>query len=238
MFHRMFVSVVSMLLTLLVPMQVLGQESASAMVYANGPTWVNGTEVPKSVAVFLGDTLQTKPDASANISTNGSSVMVSSDSLVKYEGTAVGVDRGAVRVNTALGFEAHACDVWARPVTNTETQYQFIHNDGHVTVMATKGDVYLEDRRSSRTDQEAKSDQGSKIVKEGEQATRDDGCAVAAKKNPKRRPGASTAAGGGILSSPSALYTGIAIVGGITTWVLLQGDDPLSPSCPTNSCTK
>lgn len=221
---RVFLSVVSMALALLVPVQLVSQESASGMVYANGSAWVNGTEIPKSVAVFPGDTLQTKQDASANISTNGSSVMVFSDSLLKYEGASVGVDRGSVRVNTGSGFEAHACEVKARPVSNTATQYQFTHNDGHVTVIATKGDITVEDH------------QGSKTVKEGEQATRDDGCQVAAKKNPKKRPGATPGAGGGVLSSPTALYTGIGIVGGITTWVLLQDDDPISPACRTKSC--
>lgn len=222
--QKVFSSVVSVALTLLVPVQLLGQESASGIVYANGSTWVNGAEVPKSVAVFPGDTLQTKPDASANVNTNGSSVMVFSDSVVKYEGSSVGVDRGSVRVSTGSGFEAHACEVKARPVSNVATQYQFTHSNGSVTVVATKGDITVEDH------------QGSKTVKEGEQARRDDGCAVAAKKNPKRRPGAPTAATGGILSSTPVLYTGIGIIGGITTWVLLQGDDPLSPACPTNGC--
>ena len=228
--QRAFLPVVSMALTLLVPVQLLGQESASGMVYANGSASVNGTEIPKSVAVFPGDKLETKADASATIGTNGSSVMVFSDSVVKYEGTSVGVDRGSVRVNTSSGFEAYACEVKARPVDNSATQYQFTHNDGHVTVIATKGDVFVEDGHGLKTDQE------SKRVKEGEQATRDDGCEVAAKKTPKRRPGAATAAGSGILSSSTALYTGIAIVGGVTTWVLLQGDDPISPACPKKNC--
>jgi hypothetical protein len=222
--HRVIFSVVSLALVILVPVQLLGQESASGMVYANGSTWVNGTEVPKSVAVFSGDTLQTNPDSSASIGTNGSSVMVFSDSLVKYEGTSVDVDRGSVRVDTSTGFEAHSCQVKARPVSNTATQYQFAHNDGRVTVNATKGDVTVEDH------------QGSKTVKEGEQATRNDGCAVAAKKNPKRPRGAATAAGGGILSSSWAVYGGVAIVGGITAWVLLQDEGPISPSCPNNNC--
>lgn len=222
--QMVFRSVVSIVLTLLVPAQLLGQESPSGMVHANGTAWVNGTEIPKSVAVFPGDILQTKQDSSANIGTNGSSVMVLSDSLVKYEGSSVGVDRGSVRVSTESGFTAHACEVKARPANNTPTQYQFSHNDRRVAIVAMKGDVILEDH------------EGSKTVQEGQQITRDDGCDLAAKKNPKRRVGATTAAGGGILSSPAALYTGIAIVGGVTTWVLLQGDDPLSPACPNKTC--
>src|SRR3954464_9141068 len=115
MYRRVFVSVVSMALAVLVPVQLLGQESASAMVYANGSATVNGTEIPKSVAVFPGDQLETKPDASATLGINGSSVMLLSNSLLKYEGSSVAVDRGSVRVITASSFEAHACDVWARP---------------------------------------------------------------------------------------------------------------------------
>lgn len=214
----------SLLLTLLVPAQLLSQEPASGMVYASGTAWVNGTEVPKSAAIFQGDTLQTKQDASANIGSNGSSVMVLPDSLLKYEGTAVDVDRGAVRVSTGAGFAAHACEVKARPAENVPTQYQFIHNDRRVEIVATKGDVIVEDH------------DGSKTLKEGEQTSRADGCEAAAKKNPKRRPGAATAAGGGILSSNVAVYTGIGVVTGITIWVLLQGGDPLSPSCPDKTC--
>ena len=220
----LFRSVVSVVLTLLVPAQLLGQDSASGMVHANGTAWVNGTEVPKSVAVFPGDTLQTKQDSSANIGTNGSSVMVLSDSLVKYEGSSVGVDRGSVRVSTESGFTAHACEVKARPATNTPTQYQFTHNDRRVAIVATKGDVLVEDH------------EGTKTVSEGQQITRDDGCEAAAKKNPKKRVGPARPAGGGILSSPAVLYTGIGTVVGITTWVLLQDEDPISPACPNKTC--
>jgi hypothetical protein len=233
---------VSVALTLMVSSPSRGQESASGMVYANGSASVNGTQVPKSVAVFPGDTVQTDSGASANIGSSGSSVMLLSDSKVKYEGTSVGVDHGSVRIDTASAFEAHACAVWARPVNQTATQYEFTHNDGHVLVLALKGDVIVEGRRRTSDregDQKRNRDRvnaGQNLVKEGEQATRDDGCEVAEKKNPKRRPGASAAAGGGILSSSIALYTGIGIVGGVTIWVLLQGDDPLSPACPTKTC--
>jgi len=224
MYLRLFRPFLSLALALLVPAQLPGQESATAMVYANGQTWVNGTEVPKSVAVFMGDTLQTRQDASASIGVNGSSVMVLSDSLIKYEGASVAVDRGTVRVSTANGFSAHVCEVKAWPAANVPTQYQFTHSDRNVIVTATKGDVIVDDHGDRKT------------VAEGQQITREDGCEAAAKKNPKRRPGASTAAAGGILSSPPLLYTGIGIVGGITTWVLLQGGDPISPKCPDNSC--
>src|SRR5262249_42729357 len=150
-----FRSVLSIVLTLLVPVQLLAQESPSGMVHSNGPAWVNGTEIPKSIAISSGDMLQTKADSSASIGTNGSSVMVLSNTLVKYEGTAVGVDHGSVRVTTSTGFAAHACEVKARPANNTDTQYQFAHNDGRVVVIATKGDVIVEDHEGSKTVKES-----------------------------------------------------------------------------------
>jgi hypothetical protein len=91
--------------------------------------------------------------------------------------------------------------------------------------MATKGDLTVQDQ------------QGTTTVQQGQQTTRDDTSNPEKKKRKKRKgSGAAPAAGGGIMSSSYALYTGIAVVGGVTTWVLLQGDDPLSPACPTTTC--
>ena len=58
-----FRSAVCCLLAIVFPAQVmLAGETASAMLYTNGAAWLNGSEVPKSAAVFSGDMLQTRPD--------------------------------------------------------------------------------------------------------------------------------------------------------------------------------
>ncbi len=93
----------SIVLAMLLPGQLLAADSASAMLYANGAAWVNGSTVPKSAAVFVGDLVQTRPDSTAHLSASGSSVMVLADSLVKFEGPAVEIEHGAVRVSTAQG---------------------------------------------------------------------------------------------------------------------------------------
>ena len=185
------------------------------MVYANGPASVNGTEIPKSVAIFPGDMLETRQESSANLTTTGSSVMVLADSQVKYEGSSVEVDRGTVRVSTESGFAAHACEVKARPANPTPTQYQFTHNDSRVTVTATKGDVTVEDH------------EGTKTLQEGQQITRGDGCAPANERREPHRPLG--------FGSPTARYIEIAVVGGIITWILWPHDKPLSPASPTTT---
>jgi len=214
-----------MVLAMLLPGQLWAADSASAMLYANGTAWVNGSAVPRSAAIFAGDMVQTRPDSSANLNASGSSVMVLADSLVKFQGPAVEIEHGAVRVSTAQGLATRAGEVTVKPAANSWTEFQVTDVDGRVQIVATKGDLTIQDQ------------QGTTTVQEGQQTTRDDTSNPEQKKKKKRRgAGAATAAEGGILSSSTAIYTGLGIVGGVTAWVLLQGDDPLSPACPNNTC--
>ncbi len=215
----------SIVLAMLLPGQLLAADSASAMLYANGTAWVNGNTVPKSAAVFAGDMVQTRPDSTAHLSASGSSVMVLADSLVKFQGPAVEIEHGAVRVSTAQGLATRAGEVTVKPAGSSWTEFQVTDVDGQVQIVATKGDLTIQDQ------------QGTTTIQEGQQTTRDDTSNPEQKKKKRRRgTGAATAAGGGILSSNTAIYSGLAIIGGVTTWVLLQDDDPLSPSCPNNTC--
>jgi hypothetical protein len=210
-------------LVCVVPMQLVAADSASAMLYTSGSAWLNGTEVPKSAAVFNGDMVQTKPESSANINASGSSVMVLSDSLVKFEGPAVEIEHGAVRVGTSSGMATKAGEVTVKPAGMSWTEFQVADVDGQVQIAATKGDLTIQDQ------------EGTTTLSQGQTTTKDD-TSQPEKKKKKRRSGAATAAGGGILSSSYAVYGGAAIVGGITLWVLLQHDEPMSPDCPTNPC--
>ncbi len=217
-------SVLSVVLAMLLPAHLLAADSASAMLYSNGTAWINGSTVPKSAAVFAGDLVQTRPDSTASLSASGSSVMVLADSLVKFQGTAVELEHGAVRVSTAQGLATLAGEVTVKPAGNSWTEFQVTDVDGQVRIVASKGDLTVQDQ------------QGTTTVQQGQQTTRDDTSNPEKKKRRRRGTGAATAAGGGILSSSAALYTGLAIVGGVTTWVLVQGEDPLSPACPTPNC--
>jgi hypothetical protein len=114
--------------------------------------------------------------------------------------------------------------VTVKPAGNSWTEFQVTDVDGRVQIAASKGDLLIQDQ------------QGTTTLSQGQQTTRDDTSEPAKKKRKNRGTGAATAAGGGILSSNAAIYTGVGIVGGITAWVLLRSDNPLSPACPTNPC--
>jgi hypothetical protein len=221
-----FRSAVCCLLAILFPAQVmLAGETASAMLYTNGAAWLNGSEAPKSAAVFSGDMLQTRPDSTASIQSNGSSVMVLADSLVKFEGLAVELEHGAVRVTTSRGLAARAGEVTVKPAANTWTEFQVTDVDGRVQIAANKGDLTVQD------------DKGTTTVTQGQQTTRDDTADTEKKKKRRRRgTGAATAAGGGIMSSTPVVYGGLAALGGAAIWIWLQSEPPVSPACPTNPC--
>jgi len=221
-----FRSAMCCLLAILFPAQVmLAGETASGMLYTNGAAWLNGSEVPKSAAVFSGDMLQTRPDSTASIQSNGSSVMVLADSLVKFEGPAVELEHGAVRVTTSRGLAARAGEVTVKPAANTWTEFQVTDVDGRVQIAANKGDVTVQDEKGTTT------------VTQGQQTTRDDTTDTEKKKKKRRRgTGAAPAAGGGIMSSPPVVYGGLAAIGGATIWILTRSEPPVSPACPSSSC--
>src|SRR6202790_4661649 len=221
-----FRSAMCCLLAILFPAQVmLAGETASAMLYTNGAAWLNGSEVPKSSAVFSGDMLQTRRDSTASIQSNGSSVMVLADSLVKFQGLAVELEHGAVRVTTSRGLAARAGDVTVKPVSNTWTEFQVTDVDGRVQIAANKGDLTVQD------------DKGTTTVAQGQQTTRDDTADTEKKKKKRRRgTGAATAAGGGIMSSTPVVYGGVAALGGAAVSVWVPAEATACPGVPTNPC--
>jgi hypothetical protein len=217
-----FRSTVCCLLAILFPARVmLAGERASAMLYTNGTAWLNGSEVPKSAAMFSGDMLQTRSDSAASIQSIGSNVMVKADSLVKFEGPSVELEHGALRVTTSRGLAARAGDVTVKPAANTWTEFQVTDVDGRVQIAANKGDLTVQD------------DKGTTTVTQGQQTTRDDTADQEKKKKRRRKgSGAATAAGGGIMSSTPVVYGGIAAVAGFGIWNLLQTETPISPAAP------
>jgi len=218
-FRRM----VSCVLVILFPGALFAADSNAAMLYTNGPAWVNGSHVPRSAsAIFSGDLLQTRSDAVANINEPGSSITVQSDSLVQFEGGSVRIEHGGVTVSTSRGVGTTAGDVKVTPAAFSWTEFDVVDVDGAVKILARKGDLTINDGKETFTlaqGQETTRDETSDTDKDG-------------KKKNKKRSGAAPAAGGGILSSPWAIGIGGAAIVGVTTWVLVQNNNPASPSTP------
>jgi len=191
------------------PASLMASESGGAMMYVNGSAWVNGSSVVQSSAVFPGDLVQTKPASLAKINAAGSSVSVLSDTTVKFESDAVSLDRGGVAVATSKGLGTRAGEVTVMPAGKSFTEFEVHDVDGKLEILAHKGDLNISDAS------------GTVTLPEGQQTTR--------YASSDRKGGAAPAAGGGALDSPIVIGIGLAAIGGLITWVLLQGSNPASP---------
>jgi len=207
------------ILLAVMPATLLGANSGAAMLYAQGIAWLNGASVPRTSAVFPGDLVQTKTDAVVHINAAGSSVVVLSDSLVKYEGNALSLEHGTVTVATTKGMSIRAGEVNVEPAQpNNQTQYEIRDVNGTVEIKAREGDLRVTNGTETTT------------VAQGEQTTRDDS---EQQKNKRRRTGGAVPAASGPLLDSRAAVIGAGVgVGALTIWVLSQGDDPASPVDP------
>jgi|SRR5277367_885421 len=222
-FRRM----VSCVLLLAFPSSLLAADSSAAMLYANGAAWVNGSHAPNSSAIFSGDMVQTRSDSAASINAPGSSITVLADSMVQFEGATLKVEHGGVTVSTSKELAASAGDVIVAPASPAWTEFNMTDVDGTVRISARKGDVKITD------------DKGTVLLAQGQETTRNDQSdqsdgSDGKKKNKKgnSNSGAAPAAGGGILNSPVALGVGAAAIVGVTAWVLIRNDNPVSPDKP------
>lgn len=218
---------VSCLLLLLFPASLFAADSSAAMLYTKGAAWVNGSPVPhSSSAIFSGDLLQTRSDTVANINVTGSTITVMTDSVVKFEGSSFDIQHGGITVSTSKGLAASAGDVKIAPAKDGWTEFNVVDLDGTVKIAANKGDLTISDSNGTAT------------LAQGQQTTRDESSEPQSasdkseKKKRKRATGATPAAQGGLLSTPILVGAAAGTVAGIATWVLIQGDNPASPSKP------
>jgi len=144
-----------------VPASLLAAGPAVGMVHAYGPAWLNGAAVESST-VFPGDLVQTSSSSALKIRSSGSSVTVLSDSLVKFEGDAVSVEHGTVKLATSKSMFAHAGMVTAAPASSAWTEFEFTDLNGTVQIVALKGDLKISNGSETT------------ILPEGKQATQKD----------------------------------------------------------------
>jgi hypothetical protein len=151
-----------MMMIAFVPASLMATDSGAGMVRPYGTAWLNGTPVAQSSTIFPGDFVQTSSASALNIQTPGSSVMVVSDSVVKFEGDAVQVDHGGVKLMTSKGMFARAGMVSATPASTAWTEFKLTHENGEILIVALKGDLQISDGTQTTT------------LPQGQQATQQD----------------------------------------------------------------
>src|SRR5260370_41324567 len=214
-----YLKILSSLLVVIVPVALFAADRPAAMLYSHGTALLNGHSIARSSAVFFGDLVQTNADSAANINASGSIVLVLNDSLVQYQDDAVQLEHGGITVSTSKLLATRAGDITVSPAANVWTEFEVRDVDGKVHIAARKGDLTINDETGATT------------LAQGEQTTRED--PESQKDKDKKKKGAAAApaaAQGGVFNSPIAVGIGGAAILGGAVWVLVQSDEPASPS--------
>ena len=139
-------AILSCLLTVVLTGSAFAADSTSAMLYTNGPSWLNGSSVSKTSAIFSGALVQTRSDSVANIKAPGTSVLVLSD-----QGSAVKLEPGVLNVLTSKSMTAQVGGLKVIPVAASWTEFEVRDTDGSVKIIAREGDLTLTDASGMTT---------------------------------------------------------------------------------------
>lgn len=165
-------------MAVILPSSIVGQsqpeQSASAILHTDGGVWVNGYEAHDSSAIFPGDLVETKPNASANLVLDGSTVLLAPETVGKFQGDLFELDHGVVSVVTSRGFKVRVNCIRIVPAQNAWTQYVVSDLNGSVQVSAKKLDVNVEHEQGrGKPTPEGEASQHD-TVHEGEQKSYDE----------------------------------------------------------------
>lgn len=202
------------------------QDTGAAMLRSNGGVLLNGNPAPASSAIFPDDLIQTQPKAEATINATGSTASIQPDTVVQFAGAALNLDHGTVLVTTSNAMSVRVGCITVTPATAEWTQYDVTDTDGKVIVNAHKNDVNIDDAGAKSPQARPLGHSERVTVREGNQASREEKCAVSAK------PPGYVAGKGAILNSAWVKWPSVVAIGVGTCWVICRGDDPVSPSRP------
>ena len=217
MFRSVFQKLIAGCLLLLIPAALSAQDTAAAVIFPAGTVYLNGAQLSNSSAFMTGDVLQTRENGAANINIAGSSAVVDSNSIVRFQADGFSLDRGSISIATGKGLSVYARDFKITPASGEWTQFYVTRSSGTIGILARKASITVTCGSNTFT------------VKEGQQISREDAasCGLVTKGN-----GAPAAVKGPIITA-SRVEIGAAAGGAaLVLWVLTQGDDPVSPTKP------
>jgi hypothetical protein len=122
--------------------------AAAATLHGNGGVSVNGNPVMPTTTVFGGDVIETAPNAAANLTMNGSSVLVGQSSSVVFNGQSVSFASGGAVLQTSQGMAAQFHSV---TITPSQPAAKFkLQQKGHtLNVAALEGNLSIVNGTSS-----------------------------------------------------------------------------------------
>ena len=160
--------VISLFLVLLLSCTLFAQGD-TAVLYGTGSVYLNGAQISNSAAVTNGDVIQTKDTGAANLNAAGSTIVIQSNSIVRFQNGGLSLDRGSVSIASGKGMSVSARDFKIVPAGDGWTEYYVSRSSGLIEIVARKSSISISCGSSTST------------LKEGQQVSRDDApdCGIA-----------------------------------------------------------
>jgi hypothetical protein len=134
----------SIAMMLIFPAAMLVAETGNTMLYASGNVMLNGKEVSRSASVAAGDKIETAGTAATAVSTDGSKVVVSPYSAIRYQSEGVSVVKGAAAITTSEGMPVQAAQITITPKDKAAT-YEVARLDNNIVITSHTGALMITD---------------------------------------------------------------------------------------------
>lgn len=154
------------------PASLLAADAGPAILHTRGQILVNGRDTADSTAILPGDSLETNAGVVASLTTDGSTIVIQEQSIVKYNGDSVTLEHGSVSVGTFKAFSVNVNCLRVVPVANEWTQYDVTNVSDEVIASALKLDINILHGTNDSKPSPEKTVAESATVHEGQQAKR------------------------------------------------------------------
>ncbi len=217
----------SCLMVLVVPAALMMAETNAAMLYVRGNAMLNGSNVPRSSAIFAGDKIQTSSTSSVTLASDGTTVLVPANSSVVFQGDAIEVGSGSAVVTTSKGWKTHV-DRYTVSPKDASAKYEVTDVNGKIFVASHQGYVTIADASTT------------KVLGPGKSEALDGTASPAAAASPQSGGGGgggAAASGGGVSKALIiAIGVGAAAAAAVAAAVSASGSSP-STTTPTPTPT-
>lgn len=113
-----------------------------AILMSDGPVLINGGQVSNSSTVFPGDRVQTAK-ASAVVKSTNALISIGNDSLVKYDGASITLERGIASVSIGKHMDTHLGNLLISAAPGAK--FQVMNTNGLERVAAIEGSLSVTD---------------------------------------------------------------------------------------------
>jgi ribosome-associated protein YbcJ (S4-like RNA binding protein) len=140
---------------------------ARAVLQASGKVQVNGNASRRTTTLFSGDVVETDEGSAANIIAGGSSVLVMSDTALKFLGNGVELTQGGMAIATSEAMTATVDGLTITPAAQKFSKFEVAEDDDTVVIAARQGNVAVSDGQQTSTVQEGQETKRKKKKKGG-----------------------------------------------------------------------